>query len=149
MLLSLARGLPGHLLHFLHIKRDVQGNILHLQDSFLAGSGHSLSGHLLHVDGHILHTSHLLPLQNSSALSLRVHGDSAHGHIINNEQILVAIDCGILHGLAHVCHQHLLGPQVVHPPECGPSCTSSLWTPITCTIASLSSSLTLPMSERT
>ena len=33
---------------------------------------------LLHGHGLLLHTNHLLPLQYGPALSLRVHGDSAH-----------------------------------------------------------------------
>ena len=105
---SLALGLPVHLFHFLHIQRHVQGNNLNIQDSFLAGSGHSLSGHLLHVHRLLLQANHLLPLQYSPALSLRVDGDSAvDGDIINTEQLLLAIDCGILHGMFYP-HQNVV-----------------------------------------
>ena len=37
-------------------------------------------------------------------------------HIHNTEQLLLAIDCSILHGLSHVCHQHLLGQHLFVPP---------------------------------
>ena len=85
---SLALGLPVHLFHFLHIQRHVQGNNLNIQDSFLAGSGHSLSGHLLHVHRLLLQANHLLPLQYSPALSLRVDGDSAvHWDIMAYQQL--------------------------------------------------------------
>ena len=48
-----------------------------LNNSFWAKTvTHSMD--LLHVHGLLLHASHLLPLQYGPALSLRVHGDSAH-----------------------------------------------------------------------
>ena len=59
------------------------------------------------VFGSVSHI-HLLPLQYSPALSLRVDGDSAvHGDIINTEQLLLAIDCGILHGMFYP-HQNVV-----------------------------------------
>ena len=52
-------------------------------------------------------------------------------HIHNTEQHPLAIDCGILHGLSHVCHQHLLGPhrhQVVPHYLFVPLCTGIYFT---------------------
>ena len=91
-----------------------------LNNSFWAKTvTHSMD--LLHVHGLLLHASHLLPLQYGSGTV----------HIHNTEQLLLATDCGILHGLSHVCHQHLLGPhrhQVVHHYLFVPLCTGIYFT---------------------
>ena len=127
---SLAPGLPGHLFHFLHIQRHVQGNNLNIQDSFLAGSGHSMSGHLLYVHGLLLQAIHLLPLSQSWWGECSSWGPYQYW------------TTPFVNRLWHT-PWHVLPPS-----ECCPSCTFSLWTPITCTIAWLLSSLTLPLSER-
>ena len=91
-----------------------------LNNSFWAKTV-TYSVELLHVHGLLLHASHLLPLQYGSGTV----------HIHNTEQLLLATDCGILHGLSHVCHQHLLGPhrhQVVHHYLFVPLCTGIYFT---------------------